>query len=113
VPEATKVKPTTPASAGTAHEDFGVRVERDLSGSGRLARGDSTHYSKLNFRSIGRPAPSASEGVTGEAEVAGAAATPTAVAPTAIPAPSEPPAEGMPDSKAPGLLGKVANFLGL
>jgi hypothetical protein len=41
----------------TVHEDFGVRVERDLSGSSMfLARGSSTHFHKIKFSAQGRPA---------------------------------------------------------
>ena len=36
--------------------DFGVRVERDLTGSSNfLARGSKTHYSQISFRLNGRP----------------------------------------------------------
>jgi hypothetical protein len=40
----------------TQHEDFGVHVQRDMSGSSMfLARGSKTHYSKIQFRSQGIP----------------------------------------------------------
>jgi len=35
------------------HEDVGVEVTRDLSGSGGLARGDDAHRSILRFHSVG------------------------------------------------------------
>lgn len=35
----------------TAHEDRNVRVDRELDGSGHLARGDKTRMSVLNFSS--------------------------------------------------------------
>ncbi len=37
----------------SAHEDLGVEVERDLSGSGHLARGDKSRMSSLRFRAKG------------------------------------------------------------
>ena len=44
--------------AGT-HQDLGVAVQRDLTGSGRLARGGETRFSSLRLRSVGRAAPPA------------------------------------------------------
>ena len=40
----------------TKQEGKQVRVERDLSGSGHLARGDQTRMSRLNFSARARPA---------------------------------------------------------
>lgn len=37
-------------------------MRRDLTGSGRLARGGQTRFSTLRLRSAGRPAPPAEEG---------------------------------------------------
>lgn len=45
------------APRAAARHDLGVAVERDLSGSGRLARGGSTRFSTIRFRSTGLPAP--------------------------------------------------------
>jgi hypothetical protein len=47
------------APRAAARHDLGVAVERDLSGSGRLARGGSTRFSTIRFRSTGLPAPAA------------------------------------------------------
>jgi hypothetical protein len=41
------------------HQDLGVTVQRDLTGSGRLARGGETRFSSLRLRSVGRAAPPA------------------------------------------------------
>jgi hypothetical protein len=39
----------------TEHERGDVRVSRDLSGEGHLARGDRTRMSRLNFTARARP----------------------------------------------------------
>ena len=39
----------------TEHEQRDVRVSRDLSGGGHLARGDHTKMSRLNFSARARP----------------------------------------------------------
>jgi hypothetical protein len=39
----------------TEHEHRDVRVSRDLSGGGHLARGDHTKMSRLNFSARARP----------------------------------------------------------
>lgn len=41
------------------HQDLGVTVQRDLTGSRRLARGGETRFSSLRLRSVGRAAPPA------------------------------------------------------
>jgi hypothetical protein len=52
--------PDGAAGPGTGtHQDLGVTVQRDLTGSGRLARGGETRFSTLRLRSVGRPAPPA------------------------------------------------------
>ncbi len=59
-------KGTEPGSSGdrpandlryTVHDDGGTHIERELDGSGRLARGDHTHMHKLHFsvRTVSRP----------------------------------------------------------
>ena len=50
-------EPGTPADLRfTRQEGKQVRVERDLSGGGHLARGDRTRMSRLNFTARARPA---------------------------------------------------------
>jgi hypothetical protein len=52
-----------PRGPGTGtHQDLGVTVQRDLTGSGRLARGGETRFSTLRLRSVGRSAPPAAGG---------------------------------------------------
>jgi hypothetical protein len=49
----------------STHEDLGVRVERDLTGSSIfLARGSKTHFSKIHFsaRTVTQPSHSRPEG---------------------------------------------------
>ena len=82
-----------------AHADLGVSVERDLTGSGRLARGGSTRFSSLRFRSVGLPAPAE------EAETAEDRARP-APAPPAAPAVAEP-------GPRPPLARRLLRWLGL
>ena len=52
------------AGTGT-HQDLGVTVQRDLSGSGRLARGGETRFSSLRLRSVGRAAPAGTDAADG------------------------------------------------
>lgn len=77
----------------TEHQRNQVRVERDLSGGGHLARGDRTKMSRLNFSARARPAD------PGERDAA-FTARPTDAAP------ADPAAH---DS---GLIDKVARFFG-
>ncbi len=82
----------------SSHEDRNVRVDRELDGSGHLARGDVTKMSVLNFSSrhqsrterdpdfTFRPAPAA-------------------------PPPTEPAAE--PAAEAPTMVDKIKHFFGL
>ena len=100
----------------SSHEDRNVRVDRQLDGSGHLARGDVTRMSVLNFSSrhqsrterdpefTHRPAPVKKE----PAPEPGAAAPPSPVAA----APSEPTAPADP-AESPSLVGRIKNFLGL
>ena len=81
----------------TEHERADVRVTRDLSGGGHLARGDHTRMSRLNFTARGRPrtegerdpafverdsasAPAAATGAATDSTVADSAATDSAAA---------------------------------
>jgi hypothetical protein len=71
------------------HQDLGVTVQRDLTGSGRLARGGETRFSSLRLRSVGRPAPPAEAGADpapslAAAEEAEEPEPPSAPAPSAL-----------------------------
>ncbi len=94
----------------TEHEEKSVNVDRDLSGSGRLARGDKTNMSILNFSSRHqarterdpdfefRPAPEP---------------RPSPGAPEAPPAPVVAQA-GKPDSPSdPSVLDRIKKLLGM
>ncbi len=94
------------------HEGRQVKVSRDLSGGGHLARGDHTRMSRLNFSARARPAD------PGERDVSafgGRAPAPESDA--AEPAePAEPTAAAQaPPGPAddPGLLARVTRLLGL
>lgn len=39
----------------TSHEDNGVSIDRDLSGTGHLARGSHTNMSRINFSMTAKP----------------------------------------------------------
>lgn len=80
----------------TEHERNQVRVERDLSGGGHLARGDRTKMSRLNFSARARPAD------PGERDRAF----------TERPAEPAPPAPPEAAADQPGLMDKVARFFG-
>ena len=99
--------PDGPAGArgvGTGtHQDLGVNVQRDLTGSGRLARGGETRFSSLRLRSVGRAAPPA-----GADAADGAPAAPSlAEAEEAEAAEPDPPAA------APSPLRRLLRWLGL
>ncbi|MDX2058521.1 MAG: hypothetical protein SFV24_12020 [Gemmatimonadales bacterium] len=102
----------------TAHEDRNVRVERQLDGSGHLARGDVTKMSVLNFSSrhqtrterdpdfTFRPAPEPKPAP---------AAPPSAAAATPPVAEAAPPAAEAPDStpaERPSVVDKIKHFFG-
>ncbi|WP_420127649.1 hypothetical protein [Longimicrobium sp.] len=90
-----------PGRAGTGtHQDLGVTVQRDLTGSGRLARGGESRFSSLRLRSVGRPASPA------EAEN-GADAAPSLAAAEVAEEP-EPPS-----APAPSPLRRLLRWLGL
>ena len=75
----------------TEHEQRDVRVTRDLSGGGHLARGDRTNMSRLNFSARARPRDDGErDRVFIERDAA--SAEPAAEAP-ARPAPAAPTAE--------------------
>lgn len=103
----------------TSHEDRNVRVDRELDGSGHLARGDVTKMSVLNFSSrhqarterdpdfTFRPAPAKPASpaeppvTTDQASPAG----PPSAAEPALPLPGAP--------EPPTLVDKIKNILGL
>lgn len=99
----------------TAHEDRNVRVERQLDGSGHLARGDVTKMSVLNFSSrhqsrterdpdfTFRPAPEPKP-----APPPVAAATP----PAAEPAPAAAAAPELTPTERPSVVDKIKHFFG-
>ena len=70
-------EPGTPADLRfTRQEGKQVRVERDLSGGGHLARGDHTRMSRLNFTARARPAnPGERDVAAFDGRAAGAAPT--------------------------------------
>ena len=71
----------------TEHEQRDVRVTRDLSGGGHLARGDRTNMSRLNFSARARPRDDGErDRVFVERDTA--SAEPAAAAPPAPPAPA-------------------------
>ena len=81
-------EPGTPADLRfTRQEGKQVRVERDLSGGGHLARGDHTRMSRLNFTARARPAdPGERDAAAFDGRASGAAPADPA------PPPPEPPA---------------------
>lgn len=91
------------------HEDLGVEVKRDLSGSGWLARGDNTRMSKLSFR-MGPPPQTSRPDPDVETPRASRAATPPS---PPAPEPSPPPVETMvPLPAEPEEPGPIGKFLG-
>lgn len=89
----------------TEHEHRDVRVSRDLSGGGHLARGDRTNMSRLNFSARARPRDEGDrDRVFVERDTASAAES--APEPAAPPAP--PPAED-----AATLMQRVGKLFGL
>lgn len=83
------------------HQDLGVTVQRDLTGSGRLARGGETRFSSLRLRSVGHAAPPAGTDVAD-----GAPAAPSLAA-------ADDPEGGEPDSPSPSPLRRLLRWLGL
>lgn len=94
------------AAGGGGHDDLGVSVRRDLSASGRLARGGSSRMSSLHFHSPGRAAPEADEGSVENA----AESPPPAPAMERIDA--APPAPA-PEASRPGVARRLLRWLGL
>jgi hypothetical protein len=96
----------------TVHEDFGVRVERDLTGSSMfLARGSNTHFHKIKFSAQGRPA---AELPNPEPVAAEQPAVPSRLARAesiAAVSPEIPPVS--PPESSPGLLDRLRRLLGL
>lgn len=91
----------------TEHEQRDVRVTRDLSGGGHLARGDRTHMSRLNFSARARPRD---EGERDQVFVERDAAS-AAPAPEASAAPPAPPAPAAEDGAT--LMQRVGKLFGL
>lgn len=97
------------------HEGRDVRVSRDLSSDGHLARGDHTRMSRLKFTARARPADpgerdDAAFGGRVTPEHAPPAAPPPAAGPAAASAPPEPPGDGSPPDA--GLLQKMGRLFG-
>lgn len=86
------------------HRDLGVTVQRDLTGSGRLARGGETRFSSLRLRSVGRAAPPV-DAVEVDAPAAPSRAEAEAEAGAAEPEPPSP--------AAPPPLRRLLKWLGL
>jgi hypothetical protein len=96
----------------TEHQDFGVHVQRDMSGSSMfLARGSKTHYSKIQFSSQGVPRDDSSV-VAGGETIAGQGAAVCQQAATAAPDAGKAP-ESPAEPSHEGLLGKLRSFLGV
>ena len=118
-----------------SHRDIGVRVDRDLTGSGRLARGSTTGYSTLRFSSGPRaPAPAAAMPTTAADRIAADSTavdpprvvtehvfpdvtlvtTPPASGAADLPSPTVPASAGKPETGrgARGALARVARWFG-
>ena len=89
----------------TEHEHRDVRVSRDLSGGGHLARGDRTNMSRLNFSARARPRD---EGERDRAFVERDTASAAESAPEPAAPPAPPPAED-----AATLMQRVGKLFGL
>jgi len=99
----------------TTHEERGVRVERELDGSGHLARGDVTKMSVLNFSSrhqarterdpdfTFRPAP----------EQKPPAPSPSTESKAPEPSAGVPPETSSPAESSPGLVDRIKGLFGL
>ncbi len=93
----------TPDLRHTEHEQRDVRVTRDLSGGGHLARGDRTRMSRLNFSARARPAdPGERDRTFAERDAA------------SVEVPPPPPEPAAPDPAAdPSLMQRVGRLFGL
>jgi len=93
-----------------------VRVNRQLDGSGHLARGDKTRMSVLSFSARAKPREERDpEFEFRPAKAKAPPAEPAAAAPPA-PAPPPEPTQAAPSAEAPAegsLLGKIKTILGL
>jgi hypothetical protein len=87
------------------HQDLGVTVQRDLTGSGRLARGGETRFSSLRLRSVGRAAPPVEVGGTVGAHAPNAPSRAAAEVEAAEPEPPSP--------AAPAPVRRLMRWLGL
>lgn len=92
----------------TAHEEHGIRVNRDLSGGGHLTRGDRTNMSRLNFSARAQPREQGDDPAFRDRPLEKGSAAPDSPTPAA----AEPAAAAGP-SEDTGIIGKVARFLGL
>ena len=97
------------------HQGRDVKVSRELSSEGHLARGDHTRMSRLNFSARARPADPGERDVSAfggrvSPEAVSAGDAPPAEEPAAGPGPPPPPAvEPPPDA---GLLQKMGRLFG-
>lgn len=90
----------------TEHEHRDVRVSRDLSGGGHLARGDRTNMSRLNFSARARPRDEGDrDRVFVERDTASAAES--------APEPAAPPAPPPAAEDAATLMQRVGKLFGL
>jgi len=100
----------------SSRRDMGVEVTRDLTASGRLARGDSSNMSRLSFSSRGRSRTELDpelQALRNEPPAPRAPAEPPA--PPAPPAAPPPPAAPVHDESTKaedGLLGRIGRLFG-
>ena len=96
------------------HQGRDVKVSRELSSEGHLARGDHTRMSRLNFSARARPADPGERDLAAfggrVAPATAAADAPAAAEPAAASAPAEPPPAASPPE--PGLLQKMGRLFG-
>ena len=114
--------PAKPDIRVSRHEDLGVEVRRDLTGGGRLARGDHTNMSRLSFSAKAKPRdwldPELEALREAPAPETAAAATPAAATPAAAapsPEPAQPPAPEpttAPEPSSGSLLSRIGRLFG-
>ena len=94
------------------HEDLGVEIKRDLSGSGWLARGDHTRMSKLSFRMGAVPRDYKDPELAALSEPPKREAKPApAAAKAPEPPPAVPPPEPTAESEKPGVVSRMLGKL--
>ena len=100
----------------SSHRDMGVEVTRDLTASGRLARGDSSNMSRLSFSSRGRGRTELDPELQALRNAPPApAAPPEPAAPPPPPAAPPPPPAPVHDESTKsegGLLGRIGRLFG-